>query len=631
MTHTSYRPDIDGLRAIAVLAVVFFHLNPAWVSGGFVGVDLFFVISGFLITGQIRQDLRERRFTLRDFYLRRIRRIAPPLIVMLLVVSGVAWLLLTPEDIRSFAYSLVVQPLALQNFVFWSEGDYFRGGETKALLHTWSLAVEEQFYVFWPLLLVLLQRLTFRWMMASLCGLMILSFYFSATWTATEPQAAFYMIVTRAWELGMGGLAALLAERTWRHAQAHAGLAWALGWVSAVALGWAFFAIDATLPFPGTVAWIPVWAAFCLILLPSPAPTSVHALLASRPWVWVGLMSYPLYLWHWPLLVFLKQQHIDPTQGLAFTGFWVTTVGLAYASYRFIETPIRQKAWLATPRALLLAVLLGFALLMGWAVHLVASDGAAYRFDAKPRAFLTARIQSYTKRCEVFARLSDWRSPLCPHRDVASDQRKVLLWGNSHASMLIPMLQELSAQHKTSLLVNTKNNRSLVELDGSNRAVHEQTLAKVEDATLTDVVLASSWQGLTNPALEKGLTRTVAHLVKHGKRVWLVVDTPGGDALDPLVAYAQNPRDPEVGSISWESYNQGSRLAELAVFQGLVAQFKGVHIIDASGVFCDASRCWGGRGSEVWYRDSTHLNNAGARALASFFTPVFEHPVASPR
>jgi peptidoglycan/LPS O-acetylase OafA/YrhL len=183
-----------------------------WASGGFVGVDLFFVISGYLITGQIRQDLADSAFTVKNFYLRRIRRIVPHLLAMLIAASFAAWLVLKPEDIRSFVYSLIVQPFSLQNLVFLSEGDYFRGAETKALLHTWSLAVEEQFYLFWPLLLLLLKRLPFKPLVAAICVVIAASFYLSATLTLSEPKAAFFLIFTRAWELGFGGLAALLNE-----------------------------------------------------------------------------------------------------------------------------------------------------------------------------------------------------------------------------------------------------------------------------------------------------------------------------------------------------------------------------------------------------------------------------------
>ena len=620
-----YRPDIDGLRAIAVLSVIFFHINPAWASGGFIGVDLFFVISGYLITSQIRQDIVNHTFTIKNFYLRRIRRIAPPLIAMLMCTCAMAWFFLEPEDIRSFAYSLIVQPLSLQNLVFLSEGDYFRGGNTKALLHTWSLAVEEQFYVFWPLLLVFLNRLSFKFLIGAVGLLILASFYLCTTLTLTEPQAAFFLIFTRTWELGLGGLVALWHEQYQPKNVDRNRLFDALGWLGIAALGWGIFFIDASMPFPGKVALVPVLAT-CVIVLFGGVSQSTFSKALSSPWlVKIGLISYPLYLWHWPLLVFMHQRHINPSDLIPLTGFWVTTFALAYTSYRWLETPIRRKQWLASPRGLAGAVLAGFSLITALGIHAVITDGAAYRFNEQPRAFLTARIQSYTKRCEVLARLADLRSPICRHREVATDKRKVLLWGNSHASMLIPMLTKLATEHEVSLYINTKNTRPLIELDASNQVVYNQILSKLKDKAITTVVLASSWQGIDNPAVARALTLTVAELSQQNIEVWLVIDPPGADALDPTTAYAQNPQNPKIGSVSLSHYNQTSRLMEVDLFQRLVETYPNVRMIDASPVFCDTQQCWGGKNSEVWYRDATHLNNAGAHAISSYFLPIFQH------
>ena len=619
-----YRQDIDGLRAVAVLSVIFFHLNPAWASGGFVGVDLFFVISGFLITSQIRQELALNNFTLKNFYLRRIRRIAPPLIAMLMAVCVVAWCLLEPEDLRSFAYSLVVQPLSLQNLVFLSEGNYFRGSETKALLHTWSLAVEEQFYLFWPVLLVWLHRFSLKAWIGIACGLILASFYLSATLSLSEPQAAFFLIFTRTWELGLGGLAAVLRLH-WGHTlRPSAWLRETLGWASMAALGYGIFFIDATMPFPGIIALVPVLGACVVVLLGGSSQSSLSKLLSRPSWVAIGLISYPLYLWHWPLLVFMQHLQLKPTEVMPFIGFWLAALALAYASFRWLELPIRRKRWLGSSTSLLKAVAGGFAVITAFALHVVTTDGAAYRFADQPRAFLTARIQSYTKRCEVLARLVDLRSPICHHHESPTHPEKVLLWGNSHASMLIPMLDQLAKDHQTSLYVNTKNTRPLLELDASNQEVFQKVMAKAQSLSITRVVLASSWQGLDNPLLEQQLVQTVADLTQHHMAVWLVVDSPGGQALDPMTAYAKDPQHPQVGSVSWAHYNQTSRQMELAVFQRLVEKFPNVHIIDTSGVLCDATQCWGGQGGQVWYRDATHLSNAGTQAIAAYFLPVFQ-------
>lgn len=619
-----YRQDIDGLRAVAVLLVIFFHINPHWTRGGFVGVDLFFVISGFLITSQIRQDLALNAFTVKNFYLRRIRRIAPPLIAMLVVVSIMAWWWLEPEDLRSFAYSLVVQPVSLQNFVFLSEGNYFRGSETKALLHTWSLAVEEQFYVFWPLLLVVLHRFSFKVQVASLCSVILASLYVSATLSVSEPQAAFFLIFTRTWELGLGGLVAVWCSRDGHKLQPSGWLNHTWSWVSSAALLFGFFFIDASMSVPGVITLVPVLGGCLVVWLGGASDTWLSKFLSSRGMVAIGLMSYPLYLWHWPILVFMQHLNLKPTDVLPFLGFWLLVLALAFASYRWLEIPIRLKRWLTSSRSLLKAVLAGFILIVAFGVHVVSTDGAAYRYTEQPRAFLTARIQSYTKRCEVYERLVDLRSPICAQYVDPATPNKVLLWGNSHASMLIPMLKKMASDQQSSLYVNTKNTRPLPELNGSNQDAYEKILTHARALSVNRVVLASSWQELDNPLLESQLAQTVAHLTQHNIAVWLVVDSPGGNELDPQIAYAKQPNSPQVGSVPWTKYNQMSRLVELQVFQRLVEKFPNVHVIDTSDVFCDAKQCWGGKGGEVWYRDATHLNNAGSRAVASHFLPVFQ-------
>lgn len=607
-----------------MLPVIFFHLNPAWASGGFVGVDLFFVISGYLITGQIRKDLADNAFSVKNFYIRRIRRIVPPLLAMLVVVSFVAWLVLKPEDIQSFVYSLVVQPFSLQNLVFLIQGDYFRGSETKALLHTWSLAVEEQFYLFWPLLLLLLKRWAFKPLLAVICVIIAVSFYLSATMTLSAPQAAFFLILTRAWELGLGGAAALMHEHKWQQSKLSAKQYEVLSWLSVAALGYAIFNINSGMPFPGKIALIPVLAAFFVVLCGSAAQTTVSKILSLPLLVKIGLISYPLYLWHWPILVFMQHLHIKPTDTVPLLSFWVLTFGLACVSYRWLEIPIRRKAWLTSPLSLLAAVIITFGTLTVFCIHVYVTNGASYRFNEKARAFLTARIQSQTKRCDVSSLAFNPFSPICKLREDGSDQRKLLLWGNSHASMLIPMLKQLAEQNKTSLYVNTKNCSAMTESAACNANLRAKIMAIIKEKSIDSVIFAATWGGIDDLTLQRQFTDTVSSLSQQNVTVWLVVDSPSGDTLDPVTAFSKNPDNPQVGSITLAAYNKNSRLMELAFFQRLREKFSNVHIIDASSVFCDQTQCWGGKGNDVWYRDSGHLNNAGSLAASAFFLPSFQ-------
>jgi hypothetical protein len=299
-------------------------------------------------------------------------------------------------------------------------------------------------------------------------------------------------------------------------------------------------------------------------------------------------------------------------------------VALAYATYRWIEIPIRRKVWLTSPRSLLTMVGISFVILTAFGVHVVVTDGASYRFGEKARAFLVARIQSYTKRCDASARIFDPKSPICQHRADVADKRKILLWGDSHASMLIPMLKQLAEKNATSLYVNVRNCRPLVEPHACNAAVHANVMAKIKEKSINGVMFASSWGGLNSPVLAQQFTETVVTLSQQNVTVWLVVDSPGGVELDPVTAYAKNPENPQVGSIDLAAYDKNSRLLELALFRQLRDKLPKVHIIDASSVFCDQTKCWGGKGNSVWYRDGTHLNDAGTLAASTFFLPAFQ-------
>jgi peptidoglycan/LPS O-acetylase OafA/YrhL len=622
----SYRPEIDGLRAIAVLSVIFFHINATWLTGGFVGVDVFFVISGYLITSQIQKDILSHTFTLKSFYLRRIRRILPPLLAMLLASSVAALIILTPEDIRSFINSLLAQPLSLQNVVFLSEGEYFIGADTKPLLHTWSLAVEEQFYFFWPLLLLLLKKQSSKALIIVVILLIVGSFYINLIQSQTTPKAAFFLIFSRAWELAIGGLAALIENRKWlfqKFAQIHRE---GLLFCATCGLFFSFYYIDSSMFFPGKIALLPVVSVFCIIALTQSHKTIVGKILAHPILVGIGLISYPLYLWHWPILVFMRHLHISIEQFVTIALFWIATFSLAYGSYRWIETPIRRKILLTKPRHLLKAVTLAFMGLIAFGVHVITTDGASYRYSDQAKAFLTARINSRTTRCTVWSLIKDGNPSIC--QLVESDEgprktKKVMIWGNSHAGMWLTMLEQLARENNVTLLLNTKNCRPVIGQFDCPPEIKAKVMKQIEQFQLDDIILASSWQGIADPNLSKQLTELVTWLTHKNIRVWLVIDPPIGDNLNPLAAYAKNSINPIPGSILFEDYNRIYRSNELFLFTELKTRFSNVNIIDPSDIFCDPIYCSGGKANDVWYRDATHLNNAGAKTALNKFIPVF--------
>ena len=339
-----YRRDIDGLRAVAVLPVVFFHAGVPGFSGGFIGVDVFFVISGYLITYLIAEEIRQERFSIVAFYERRIRRIFPALIAVLLVSSVLATWLLMPGQYDNFSKSLFATGIFASNVLFWSEAGYFAAtASDMPLLHTWSLAVEEQFYVIFPLLLFVVHRwLKGRWI-AWLAPIAVVSFALSVWGVAHKPSATFYLAPARAWELLLGSLLALnvvprLPSRTVMEVLSVLGLG---------SIAWGVVALSAESPFPGANALLPCLGAALVIYTGQDTPTTARRLLGSAPLVAVGLISYSLYLWHWPLLVFAQLWNIyDLT--------WLGTalvVGLSFVaavlSWKFVELPFRKRSVLA--------------------------------------------------------------------------------------------------------------------------------------------------------------------------------------------------------------------------------------------------------------------------------------------
>lgn len=341
-----YRPDIDGLRALAVLCVIAYHAFPGRLRGGFIGVDIFFVISGFLISLIILEKLEAGAFSFIEFYSRRIRRIFPALCVVLAASAALGWFLLWGEEYAQLGKHIAGGALFVSNFVLWTESGYFdAAADTKPLVHLWSLGIEEQFYIVWPLLLWAAFR--FRFGAGPLIGAAALaSFALNVYTVQNDVVAAFYSPWTRAWELLAGATLALTAMRggqsrfmqrivpvlsSWRHA-------W--GWLGVTAIACGLIFITDERKFPGWWALLPVVGAACIIAA-GPQAQSNRLLFAARPMVWIGLISYPLYLWHWVLLCFLRIDEAGaPSAGLRIAAIVLSFV-LAWLTYALIEKPLR--------------------------------------------------------------------------------------------------------------------------------------------------------------------------------------------------------------------------------------------------------------------------------------------------
>ena len=364
-----YRPEIDGLRALAVLPVILFHAGFELFSGGFIGVDVFFVISGYLITTIIISEMAEDKFSIINFYDRRARRILPALFFVMAACIPFAWLWLTPTDLKDFGQSLVAVSSFSSNILFWRESGYFDGAaELKPLLHTWSLAVEEQYYILFPILLIFTWKLGLKWILILLSIVFLISLGL-AQWSAYNyPSAAFYMLPTRAWELLVGVFAAFYLNYN-THLKSYS----ANQLLSLIGFGMVFYSIitfDKTIPFPSLYTLIPTIGTGLLILCTVPK-TLIYKLLSLKLIVGIGLISYSAYLWHQPLLAFARYRALGEVSDLTIIILCITSLVMAWFSWKYVEQPFRDKKTFTTNKIFLFSIIgIGVFFSVGISFHI---------------------------------------------------------------------------------------------------------------------------------------------------------------------------------------------------------------------------------------------------------------------
>lgn len=449
-----YRRDIDGLRAVAVVPVILFHLGFSFLSGGFVGVDIFFVISGYLIGKTINQEIKSGTFSVLNFYNRRFRRILPALFFM----SAMVWIAITawflPDSAAENGQGMLAATLSVSNILFWRTISYFANGENQAFLHTWSLGVEEQFYLFFPLFMILAYRVSRIARRDLLLPLTIIttaiSFALCVTLTQTRMSFAFYMLPTRTWELLLGFLVSLvplhhLAPRWRREAAAAIGLI-------LVILSLVLF--DQHTPFPGIAALAPCLGAALLIAAGTCGLTATSRLLESKPMVFIGLISYSLYLWHWPLIIIGREGFEITTSSVQSKLIILTASFLAAtASWRFVERPFRRPT--VSRKAIFVGAGAGAMIISAAATALIITDGLPTRFDRTTLQFANFRFdrsQAYRSdicHIETKGTFANYRRDIClpqpgspPALIVIGDSHAAhLWWGLQQAAGNIPIYQ----------------------------------------------------------------------------------------------------------------------------------------------------------------------------------------------
>ncbi|MDP2318120.1 MAG: acyltransferase family protein [Acidobacteriota bacterium] len=438
---TAYRPDIDGLRAVAVLAVVVFHAWPALLPGGFIGVDVFFVISGYLITGIILGGLAQGRFQFSDFYARRIRRIFPALAVVLIASYVAGWFLLFADDYQNLSRHLMAAVLFVSNFLLRGESGYFdEAADRKPLQHLWSLGIEEQFYLIWPALLVTAWRLRIKPLYLT-SAIVVFSFFYNVYSVRIDPAATFYSPSTRFWQLLLGG--ALAAAHQGRSTAIPASTANLMSFtgVGLIAAGLAL--LDGTRLFPGLWALLPSVGAL-LMIVAGPLAWFNRTVLSAPVLVGIGLISYPLYLWHWPLLSFARIAGGDTPSHLVRAGLVLASGVLAWLTYEVIEKPVRfgrRRALMVPGLCAAMVAIIGVAFVTDRAGGLMArpitrTDQAQF-IQYYDRMHKQGLSEAYRQECDFM----DWptgavRLSIDPACTEPGERETVFLWGDSYAQAL---------------------------------------------------------------------------------------------------------------------------------------------------------------------------------------------------
>jgi peptidoglycan/LPS O-acetylase OafA/YrhL len=653
MARLPFRSDINGLRAYAVIAVVLFHFGVPSFSGGFVGVDVFFVISGFLMTAIVSSDLEAGDFSLLKFYGSRAKRLMPALMVLCTVLLLPGWLVLSSTDYAVHAKNTIGALLFISNIMFWRESGYFdTSAHENLLLHTWSLSVEWQFYLLFPVVLMVFWRFwpTRKSLFLAVGGALVGSFAVSVIVTPFKPIPAFYLLPTRAWELFAGSATFLLMTRV-RLAETSSRAFELIGFgliASAVLL------FDEWSPWPSWRAAVPVVGTSFVIA----AAREQSVLTSSRVAQWLGRISYSLYLWHWPARVLLGMYDLDSNAG-AVIATLVLSCSIAHLSWRFVEVRAARLVS-ALPRQRLRTAVAGtcaVALLLP--ITILAAGGVPGRFSAHAEAiFAEAAEPVYRVPCQhdtsqnCSVELAQFKIKGNPQRIGA------LVVGDSHAAVLLHAIERaLPLDHPQALLVaayacpTIEGIRQLFDMTNRCGEMVDAALdveKKLPPATPVFIINRTPFyfHGFNEShtsqepvyyfdrpfhtrsssyfdALEKGMVETACEFAK-SRPVFMMRPIPElpVNVTRTMGRAAMQGRHARV-SIAWSEYRERSRLAWEA--EDRAAAQCGVKIVDPTPVFCQAGRCWGDIDGQPLFRDSNHVN----RRAAELLTPLFSKALSS--
>jgi len=649
-----YRPDIDGLRAIAVLPVLFFHASLGF-PGGFVGVDVFFVISGFLIGTLVIAELEAGTFQLFQFWERRVRRLFPALAVVVIAcfIAGAIWFV--PKNFEELGQSIIAQPLLVSNFYFWRQSGYFEtAAEFQPLLHTWSLAVEEQFYLFFPPIMLLLLKGGRKVATTGIIAFIFGSFVWSVYGSYRYPSPTFFLIPARIWELDIGVLLALLpkARKSWP------GLNEILGWLGLVLIFWSVFFFSINTRFPGAAALPPCLGAALIIYANSGKMTSVGKLLSWPGFVFTGKISYSLYLWHWPLIVFIKYLVLTDLPDFYLPLALVASFVLAWLNWKFVETPFRKKTILPDRRRLFMVSGVLSVVFVVVGTYLYKADGIPSRFPPEVTKHRKEKhnfpgndgLENLSRTGELYVIGDRTKNETPP---------QILLWGDSHAMSVIPVIDKMGKDYGIGAYTAVKP--GTLPLIGAHRAeegsrapdLGTPVFEFINKHKIKNVLLVARWSvyvnGLPSGKLStlisdsetesknpgqaevvfvRNLRKTVARLRKNEVNVFI------------MRSVAFQPRDVPVTVALTASRGMDLNLfarpiSELRVWHekanGLIDEAVkglGATVLDPIPYYTDSSGTYlMAKDGNALYEDRDHLSPIGSLELRPLFDPIFQSAI----
>ncbi|MDA7760271.1 acyltransferase [Amylibacter sp.] len=633
-----YRPEVDGLRALAIVPVVFFHANFSAFSGGFVGVDVFFVISGYLISSLILSDVAQGSFSFTSFYERRARRILPALFLVIACSMPFVWLLYLPNDMKDFSESVAAVPLFLSNFVFESQSGYFeRATDIKPLIHTWSLAVEEQFYLFFPAVLLLLLRFGKVWMFCLIILLSILSLALAEWGTRHAPTDAYFLLPTRIWELLLGVLVAFYLF--YQKQQCISDIGCLLGILMILV---SIFIFDTETPFPGISALLPTIGTCLFILFAGPQTISFQ-IFSNRYVVLLGLISYSLYLWHQPIFAIVKYQSNENLSTSTSIMMIVISTILAFISWKYIEAPWRDASRVSNEKLTICGVVFSvFFITFGIIGSLM--NGDLYRFNNETLAISNPTSGSSCPTPKV-------ADGGCLIGDITKSPSIIVL-GDSHARALTASLHvQMSKSGKTALLYASDWCPPLLKVDVSNDdedncgSTRDTAFSRtLSDPNITTIILHAEWANYTTGTrwgkrslrfisdeltihnsidenqnvFARGINRTISRLIDANKQLIIVKSVPEYEVNVPNYLAIQFSKTGSLDADSFQVtqvvYDHRNKVVHEGFNESM--QTPDLIFIDPFQLLCPFNLCQiVDANQRVLYNDGNHLSLAGANML----------------